>query len=566
MEIDQVESMKQLHVTSSDKIELNTSSGLDNSSLEGDLDAMPVTPPNQRRPMPASPMIMSALPMRHITMIPPSSPMRLAKSKMRKHSIKLSNVPGTPKSLLVELASSETSSVQSSDEDSPPTTPQRTQAPTPLKLSPVKRKIPDSFSDRPRLRRRPSVFNDREFKGKHNVSRFKQEFVELGVLGMGSFGTVYKCKNNLDEKIYAIKRSNRCIAGMADESQLIREVQAHANIKNQEHIVRYFSAWEEDDHMLIQNEYCDGGNLVDLIAQRRARGTPFTEEELHDMMKQLAEGLRCMHSDNIVHLDIKPENIFLCHSKVTSSDTPIRSSVMQLSLMSTKRPTQQDDSGLTAEVSFINRSQMHDVSSEDDDDVFYSTPSVRANTSIMPSMDQDEPAALESGVVYKIGDLGHATSTLNPSVEDGDSRYLPKEILDGNFAELTKADIFSLGVTLYEAATLKMPAPNGPEWHLLRDDHPPQLLKYSHAFNEIVLSMLRRDPHLRPSSKEVLNQPLFVRKEGPAEEKSKQQLAAELHAEKERNFMLSQQLNAGAPAEPAPQPTRHRLRRMNTIS
>jgi wee1-like protein kinase len=134
----------------------------------------------------------------------------------------------------------------------------------------------------------------KEFKGKHNVSRFKQEFVELGVLGMGSFGTVYKCKNNLgipnfypihqlvlifmslDEKIYAIKRSNRCIAGMADEfepkivssfhaildfnprSQLIREVQAHANIKNQEHIVRYFSAWEEDDHMLIQNEYCDG--------------------------------------------------------------------------------------------------------------------------------------------------------------------------------------------------------------------------------------------------------------------------------------------------------------------
>ncbi len=40
--------------------------------------------------------------------------------------------------------------------------------------------------------------------------------------------------------------------------RLLREVVAHAAISVQPHIVRYFSAWEEDDHMLIQNEFCDG--------------------------------------------------------------------------------------------------------------------------------------------------------------------------------------------------------------------------------------------------------------------------------------------------------------------
>lgn len=39
---------------------------------------------------------------------------------------------------------------------------------------------------------------------------------------------------------------------------VLREVWAHAVLEVQPHIVRYYSAWEEDDKMLIQNEYCDG--------------------------------------------------------------------------------------------------------------------------------------------------------------------------------------------------------------------------------------------------------------------------------------------------------------------
>lgn len=57
-------------------------------------------------------------------------------------------------------------------------------------------------------------------------------------------------------------------------------------------------------------------------------------------------------------------------------------------------------------------------------------------------------------------------------VSEGDSRYLAKEVLskmEDHLPDLTKADVFSLGMTLFEMVTMEELPNTGPYWHNLRD-------------------------------------------------------------------------------------------------
>lgn len=314
------------------------------------------------------------------------------------------------------------------------------------------------------------------------MSRYTSEFLELEKIGSGEFGAVFKCVKRLDGCIYAIKRSKKPLAGSVDEQNALREVYAHAVLGQHPHVVRYYSAWAEDDHMLIQNEYCNGGTLSDVISENYRRLRCLSELELKDLLLQVTRGLKDIHSMSLVHMDIKPSNIFISRKTVSSCD------------------------------------------------------------------EFDEEDGLATSVVYKIGDLGHVTRVNNPQVEEGDSRYLANEVLQENYSNLIKADIFALALTVVSASGAEPLPTNGDKWHEIRRGKLPSIPQVlSPELLGLLKLMIHPDPSVRPSTSDLTKHPVLL----TTARMSADQLRIELNAEKFKNALLQKELKKAQQARAA---------------
>ena len=147
------------------------------------------------------------------------------------------------------------------------------------------------------------------------VSRFRTDFTDVGHIGKGSFSDVFKVRSRIDGQIYAIKRLKKQCATEADRNRCEAEARVHASLAYaldsdpllSSHIVRYHTSWFEDGRLFLQTEFCPA-SLPDLIADR---GGPLLEKTVIQMMKDVAKGLKFLHSLDLVHLDVKPANILV---------------------------------------------------------------------------------------------------------------------------------------------------------------------------------------------------------------------------------------------------------------
>jgi serine/threonine-protein kinase ULK/ATG1 len=131
-------------------------------------------------------------------------------------------------------------------------------------------------------------------------------------LGKGSFGEVFLTTKKGRNIYYATKKIERKIADKPEikkyfdnEIEILKQLN-HPNIVQLEEIKK------TNEHYFIVMEYINGGGLSDCLKQyMKKHNKAFPEEIVQYLMKQIIEALYYLHSRNIIHRDIKLDNIMV---------------------------------------------------------------------------------------------------------------------------------------------------------------------------------------------------------------------------------------------------------------
>ncbi|KAJ5286946.1 hypothetical protein N7478_002632 [Penicillium angulare] len=231
-------------------------------------------------------------------------------------------------------------------------------------------------------------------------------FDKVELIGTGEFSQVYrvaqphdasfpsmfslsssgpKSPTALPHQVWAVKKSKQPYLGLKDRERRIREVDILKTLVSCDHVVSFMDSWENNGHLYIQTEFCEEGSLDVFLAQAglKARLDDF---RIWKILLEMTLGLKQIHDEGFIHLDLKPANILVTFEGV-----------------------------------------------------------------------------------LKIGDFGMATRwPAEDGIEgEGDREYIGPEILMGRFDK--PADIFSLGLIIFEiAGNVELPD-NGVSWQKLRN-------------------------------------------------------------------------------------------------
>jgi len=136
----------------------------------------------------------------------------------------------------------------------------------------------------------------------------------LQELGRGAMGIVYKARDPLIDRVVALKSVDLDASleeADAFESRFYREAKSAGRL-NHVNIVTIHDVGRSADSAYIAMEFLDGRSLRQIIDS----GVVLPQEQIADIVAQVAEGLACAHTSGVIHRDIKPANIMLLDSGI----------------------------------------------------------------------------------------------------------------------------------------------------------------------------------------------------------------------------------------------------------
>ena len=134
------------------------------------------------------------------------------------------------------------------------------------------------------------------------------KYVKGEKIGSGSFGTVYEAKNLIFNNTVAMKVITKS-DGM--DSEYIKNELDILKKLSHPNIVRIYEFYESENDYYLINEFCNGGELYNYINK-----TKLNEQQLSIIFYQVFSGLCYLHENDVLHRDMKPENILISKKEI----------------------------------------------------------------------------------------------------------------------------------------------------------------------------------------------------------------------------------------------------------
>ena len=131
-------------------------------------------------------------------------------------------------------------------------------------------------------------------------------------LGKGAFGEVFLTQKKGCKELFATKRLDRAFSEKPENiKRLSNEITLLKKI-NHPNIVRLIDLKKTKSHCYIVMEFCNGGDLSGCLKKyKHAHHRPFSEQIVQYIMRQVVSGIAFLHSNKIIHRDLKLDNILV---------------------------------------------------------------------------------------------------------------------------------------------------------------------------------------------------------------------------------------------------------------
>ena len=133
-----------------------------------------------------------------------------------------------------------------------------------------------------------------------------EDYAQIKLLGKGTFGEVYLVKHKITGIIRAMKvidKNNE--EEEISEEEILNEINVLKKIDHP-NIMKIFEIYKKKSTYYLITEFCEGGDLYNFISENK-----LTEFQVTYIMFQIFSAMNYCHKMNILHRDLKPDNILI---------------------------------------------------------------------------------------------------------------------------------------------------------------------------------------------------------------------------------------------------------------